>query len=253
MASHALAEVQREHEFMQTADAVNKFIISTTQFLNRFAAQCDNQLFEVSRSLQRLEILTLLLENKLNSVDDDLDEMVTALPTLSAAALSQTAAAGVSNSYPLAIVDCPAPPPMPGLLSSFGSHQHPPPPPPPQRNGPPPPPGAVSLSRTNVTTAAPLQPLPPVAPSMLPPALPVQLQAGLALPPPPPMPLLGGYTMCTHPRLQGYFQMLALRVPIASVKAKMQMDGHKPEWLDTPDAVAPTTIPLMNSALYDSD
>ncbi|RNF25345.1 uncharacterized protein Tco025E_02228 [Trypanosoma conorhini] len=254
MTSRALAEVQREHEFMRTADAVNKFIISTTQFLNRFAARCDSQLFEASRSLQRLEVLTLLLENKLDSVDDDLDETHAAPPSASAAAFPHTAALGAGGSHSLAIADISAPPPMPGLLSSSGSHHRPPPPPPRQRNGPPPPPGELLPSRANGTAAAPVRP-PPAFPFMPPPALPVQPPAGVASPPPPPppMPLLGGYTMCTHPRLQGYFQLLALRVPAAAIKAKMQTDGHQPEWLDTPDAAAPTTIPCTDSTLYDSD
>ncbi|KEG12436.1 hypothetical protein DQ04_01721110 [Trypanosoma grayi] len=67
------------------------------------------------------------------------------------------------------------------------------------------------------------------------------------------MPLLGGFTMATHPRLKGYFEMLALRVPIAAVKAKMMADGHEPGWLDTPDAVAPPMLGSMSGVLDESD
>ncbi|KAF8292809.1 putative coiled-coil domain-containing protein (DUF2360) [Trypanosoma cruzi] len=250
-----MAEVQREHEFTRTADAVNKFIISTTQFLNRFAAQCDSQLIEICRSLQRLEILTVLLENKLKSIDDDFGEVNAATPSISAAAFPQSASIGVGGSTPLAIVDREVPPPMPSLLSASGGHHHPPPPPPPphlqRRNGPPPPPGVAIQTRVNGSAVVPIQPPLPVPP--MPPSSLGQLPVGSLPPPPPPMPLLGGFTMCTHPRLQGYFQMLALRVPVEAVKAKMQMDGHQPEWLDTPDAAAPTTIPVTNKTPYDSD
>ncbi|EKF31408.1 hypothetical protein MOQ_004753 [Trypanosoma cruzi marinkellei] len=248
-----MAEVQREHEFMRTADAVNKFIISTTQFLNRFAARCDSQLLEICRSLQRLEILTVLLENKIKSIDDDFNEVNAASPSPSTAAFPQSASVGVGGSTPLAIADREVPPPMPGLVSASGGHHHPPPPPHLQRrNGPPPPPGAAIQNRINGNAAVPVQsslPVPPMPPSFVV----GQLPAGSLPPPPPPMPLLGGFTMCTHPRLQGYFQMLALRVPVEAVKAKMQVDGHQPEWLDTPYAAAPTTIPVTNNTLYDSD
>ncbi|KEG10189.1 hypothetical protein DQ04_04071090, partial [Trypanosoma grayi] len=131
MSSRAMAQLQRERDFMRTADIVNKFIISTAQFLNRFAAQCDNKLLETSRSLQRLEALTVLLESKLNSIDEEYGEerdAMTAAPPPTAALVSGSLA-------PPAFADRNAPPPMPGLVAVQSINR--PPPPPPQRHGPP--------------------------------------------------------------------------------------------------------------------
>jgi hypothetical protein len=43
-------------------------------------------------------------------------------------------------------------------------------------------------------------------------------------------------------------------VPVAAIKQKMQVDGMNPEWFNTPDAPAPTSLqPLRKETLYDSD
>ncbi|ORC92486.1 uncharacterized protein TM35_000032390 [Trypanosoma theileri] len=257
MTTRALAQAQREEEFMRTADTVNRFVISTVQFLNRFAAQCDAKLFETNRSLQRLESLTALLEYKLNSVDDEFDEIEpTGAPfsALSPSPQTQNGSSGVGgNLGTLTILDRNIPPPMPGLLTSADNRHRPPPPPPShqqlQRRGPPPPPGVMIATNSSGVTLVP-QVSAVAGPS---PVLLLQPPPGFVPPQPPPMPLLGGYTMSTHPRLQGYFDMLALRVPIEAIKAKMQADGYQPEWLDTPDALAPSTLSATENVLYESD
>ncbi|KAH9589420.1 WASH complex subunit 3 [Trypanosoma melophagium] len=257
MTTRALAQAQREEEFMRTADTVNRFLISTVQFLNRFAAQCDAKLFETSRSLQRLESLTALLEYKLNSVDNEFDETETSAAPFSAASPSSHTQNVANNLGNLTITDRNIPPPMPGLLTSVGNRHGPPPPPPPSsllhqqlnRQGPPPPPGVTIERNTSGVTVVP-QISAIAGPS---PVLLLQPPPGFVPPPPPPMPLLGGYTMSTHPRLRGYFDMLALRVPDVAIKAKMQADGYQPEWLDTPDAVAPPTLSTTDNVSYESD
>ena len=39
-----------------TAALVNQFVVSTTQFLNRFATRCDRKLQEVGANMHRIEV-----------------------------------------------------------------------------------------------------------------------------------------------------------------------------------------------------
>eukprot|EP01117_Protostelium_nocturnum_P000323 TRINITY_DN10392_c0_g1_i1.p1 TRINITY_DN10392_c0_g1~~TRINITY_DN10392_c0_g1_i1.p1 ORF type:complete len:317 (-),score=129.50 TRINITY_DN10392_c0_g1_i1:35-985(-) len=52
----------------RTVSLVNSFVISTSQFLNKFSFICEKKLSEVSRDIQRLEITMNLLEAKLASI-----------------------------------------------------------------------------------------------------------------------------------------------------------------------------------------
>jgi WASH complex subunit CCDC53 len=52
----------------RTLTHVNNFIISTTQFINRFSFLCEEKLSKVSRDIQRLEIVLAMLEAKLRSI-----------------------------------------------------------------------------------------------------------------------------------------------------------------------------------------
>ena len=52
----------------KTVTAVNNFVISTTQFLNKFSYLCESKLEEVHKNLQRLEITLNILEAKLSSI-----------------------------------------------------------------------------------------------------------------------------------------------------------------------------------------
>ena len=47
---------------------VNTFLLNTTDFLNKFAAQAERKLARVSKNVQRLEIVMSLLEAKLDSI-----------------------------------------------------------------------------------------------------------------------------------------------------------------------------------------
>ena len=49
--------------------SVNQFAERTVDFLNRFSNICDLKLLEVSERLNNLEILTTVLEKKLQSVN----------------------------------------------------------------------------------------------------------------------------------------------------------------------------------------
>lgn len=239
MAGGSTSPAVRAQQMMKTADLVNKFVISTAQFLNRFAAYCESKLLETNRSLQRLETLTLLLEAKIASVDDELKE------TQPQTVEGQTTVKALGDNVArLMIPDRQVPPPMPGLSPEGGQRRLPPPPPSHQnRKGPPPPPGSATPAVK--APPPPPVPLPPLMPGPPPPgALPVQ---------PPPMPLMGGVPMRSHPRLAGYYQMLALRVPAEVIKEKMRSDGYQPEWLDTPDAVSPSALPSRKRDMYDSD
>lgn len=49
--------------------------------------------------------------------------------------------------------------------------------------------------------------------------------------------------MRQHPRLRGYFDLVLLKVPVEEVRRRMRENGVNPEWLGTPDAVAPADLP----------
>jgi hypothetical protein len=129
-------------EFYQTLDMVSTFVISTTQFLNRFAGVCEQKLNKVGTDIQRLEITLNLLEAKLNSVEG-----------LSAAPVNSTAP---NNNSTSSFSSAPAPPPPP------------PPPPPPSSsssatmgNGPAPPPPPPNMNPNGTPEAPP--PPPPLS------------------------------------------------------------------------------------------
>lgn len=253
----ALAQAQRNADYQRTVELVNRFTVSTVQFLNRFAAMCEDKIQAANRSLQHIEVQVKLLEVKLDSTEDSDGD---GEPRPLAASSKPQAAAPPPAIAATKTLQIAAPPPnKPG----------PPPPPgfqPPQRNqpppmggfssnggGPPPPPGYKG---------------PPLPPGMTPPppnAAPLALMAPPSLgqpppgfmPPPPPMPM-GNANPANqtrnHPRLVGYFKMQEAGVPVAAIKAKMTADGMNPVWLDAPDAPAPSGIPpLKNDTLYDSD
>lgn len=243
----ALARAQRDLEFQRTVELVNRFTLSTVQFLNRFSAMCEDKLQNAKRMLQHIEIQVKLLEVKLDSTDSDGEG---APPSKAAAPVPAIAAAP----KPLAIG---APPPPPGMGVPRNAKEAPPvmngmnggsrqPPPPPgyaASKQPPLPPGASSQSAGGALAVMP----PPQPPGQPPPGF---------MPPPPPMPMGVNINNLTrnHPRLVGYFKMQDAGVPVAAIKAKMQADGMNPVWLDSPDQTAPSGIPApKNATLYDSD
>ena len=254
-------------DFQRTVELINKYILSSTQFMNRFAAACDAKLGQASRQLQRLESQVTLLERKLDSIDGD-----------GAPAPKETAAA----SPPLAIENRPAgapglppgvsapngPPPPPGMKAGGG--KPPPLPPgvaapraiaaPPMANGkgpggPPPPPGARQPPLPPGVSAAggggpqPLALMPPPMPNGAPPP-------GAPPPPPPPMAAAAGTATRNHPKLAGYFKMQDAGVPVVAIKQKMQSDGYNPDWFDNPDGPAPLpaiSVSANGRTEYDSD
>ena len=246
-----MAQAQRTADFQRTIELVNKFTLSSIQFLNRFGAQCESKLLTINRQLQRLETQVTLLEYKLDSIDrddDDDDGQPAAKPQPKASAPLAITSGPSAPPPPMATKKQPPPPPGMGgpvapQMPGFGGGGSAPPmpggkmPPPPPGFGPPRPGGAAPLA-------------------LMPPPQLGQAPVGFTPPPPPPMQLGVSVEkqMRNHPRLQGYFRMLDAGVPAASVKQKMQVDGLNPQWLDTPEALAPAGIAApKNDTLYDSD
>eukprot|EP01096_Ripella_sp_DP13-Kostka_P015944 TRINITY_DN761_c0_g1_i1.p1 TRINITY_DN761_c0_g1~~TRINITY_DN761_c0_g1_i1.p1 ORF type:complete len:235 (-),score=104.60 TRINITY_DN761_c0_g1_i1:139-819(-) len=52
----------------KTISLVNNFVLSTTQFINRFAYLCEKKLAQVSKDVDNLELVLSLLEAKLQSI-----------------------------------------------------------------------------------------------------------------------------------------------------------------------------------------
>ena len=52
----------------KTLVLVNNFVVSTTQFLNRFSNLCETKLANVARSMSSLENTMCILEAKLNAL-----------------------------------------------------------------------------------------------------------------------------------------------------------------------------------------
>lgn len=277
-------------DYQRTLELVNKYILCTTQFVNRFAANVDIRLGVSCRTLQRLEAQIALLEHKLDSIDGHGGGQAEGGPSPS----PQPATAGVTLAVtapptmaPLAITAAPSqPPPPPGVSppprpapnakSLPGGGGGVPALPPGVRgpNAPPPPPGLMGV---NGARSAPPPPpgmkQPPLPPGMThasmggapsqqllllaaPPGGVVVPPPGFAPPPPPPPPMAGGASSIrNHPRLQGYFKMQEAGVPVVAIKQKMQVDGYDPAWFDTPDA--PASLPAVSAAgkktEYDSD
>lgn len=238
--------IARGADFQRTVELINKYTISTLQFMNRFSAHCEGKLLHVNRQLQRLEAQVVLLEYKLESIDNGPGGAAEseAANVKGGAAKADTApmAIGGGAPPPMQLTGPPgfsgpnAPPSMPGFSGQGGA-----PPPPPGHKMPPLPPGVTLPGPTGSVMAPP--PLIPGAPP-----------AGFVPPPPPPQ-MGNSVTIRQHAKLQGYFRMQEAGVPVAAIKAKMQVDGADPQWFDTPNAPAPPQVANMQSklALYDSD
>ena len=54
--------------YRNTISLVNNFILSTTQFINKFTFLCEKKLEEVSAQIEKVEITLNILEAKLNSI-----------------------------------------------------------------------------------------------------------------------------------------------------------------------------------------
>src|SRR5258708_4228014 len=54
--------------YRKTITMVNNFVISTTEFLNKFSYLCEKKLEDVSQQIQKLEITMNILEAKLGSI-----------------------------------------------------------------------------------------------------------------------------------------------------------------------------------------
>jgi WASH complex subunit CCDC53 len=261
---------QKPKDFQRTVELINKYIINTTQFMNRFVAAVDVKLGNTSRRLQRLECQVILLEKKLDSIDAEGASPVRKETTSSPLAIADKPSAGA----PLAITGGPnlppgvappggaPPPPMakssgkvpplpPGVQAPKALAAPPPmktaggaPPPPPGVKQPPLPPGVSAPG----APGAPLMLMPPPVPGAPPP--------GSAPPPPPPLASGAATATRNHPKLAGYFKMQEGGVPVVAIKQKMQADGYNPQWFDTPDAPAPlpAVVPNKNGKTeYDSD
>jgi WASH complex subunit CCDC53 len=242
-----------------TAELVTKFVVSTTQFINRFAAVCDRKLGETHRKLQRLEVQIVLLEKKLDSADAEAPpppamEQAKPEPVKQIGGGPPGVASPKGIAPPPGVMSRKGPPPPPGIAAKSGPPPPPglagrkqPPPPPGVHSGPPLPPGALVLGGPK----GPAPPPPPGVGMAPPPGAP---PIGFIPPPPPPRPIGGGMTVRTDPRLAGYFKMLDVGIPISAIKAKMQKDGiPDPNVLDTPDAPSPLAGKPMPKSGYDSE
>ena len=77
---------------------VNSFVLSTSDFLNKFASLCEQKLSRVSQQVQRVEIVLSLLEAKLDSIG----WMSGGAPAAAPAAGGEAQAAIASSSAPVA-------------------------------------------------------------------------------------------------------------------------------------------------------
>jgi Subunit CCDC53 of WASH complex len=122
--------------YEKTVSMVNTFVISTVQFVNKFALLAEEKLDEVTKRVQSIEISLAILEAKLSSIHGLED--ITA-PGENGAAATQT------QQQPLAGED------LPGDMPQGVGEGMPPPPPPPGGAdgppGPPPPPSSSSSGR----------------------------------------------------------------------------------------------------------
>jgi hypothetical protein len=271
---------QKPRDFQRTTELICKFIVDTTQMMNRLSAHCDEKLQKVSRDLQRFEVQLRLLEYKLDSIDEEEGRMVQSAEDRKAAREAKAAereeqaaaaaesggggggggaggaggggagaARGAIGAPPGTRLAIGAPPGTKGAGSNVPAM--------PQRGGYTPGnvpvPGAPGAGGKSV-------PLPPgvtaagkgvvAAPPPPPPPPMTKIVAA-----PPPFPVTAGLSTRKHPKLKGYFDMVDAGVPAAAVRARMASDGYKPEWLDQPDAKSP--LPAMSQAeqktFYDSD
>ncbi|KAG5503031.1 hypothetical protein JIQ42_06994 [Leishmania sp. Namibia] len=259
----AVAEADADAQAL--VNLVNRFVLSTVQFINRFSDECESRLVHTEELLRQLELQTQLLEHLLissgaadsgadegkeeggaGSDDDDggascledgdtqdavRDDGNETAERHSYRQRRGRRAAGENGDEGRAL-SLPAPPP----------HL--------RRSGDPPPrsPGATrAIAAAQEAEAARVATLAIIgAPVLIPPL------SGDAPAPPPPLELRPGrLLMQNHPRLHGYFELLRMRVPVALVKAKMQVDGFQGEWLDTPDAPAPSGLSTAVRAFVD--
>ena len=236
--SNAAPQCQtKPQDFQRMVEMINKFTLNTVDLTNRFAHDCDVKLGNIARTLYRLECHVTLLEFKLDSIENEKGEKV----DRPVRKKKEEAVAPVTRG----VIGAP-----PGMGGAGAGNQ-----PPPMgaghgRNAPPPAPGAGVNQ-------------PPLPPGVAPP------MPGMIMPPPgppgapprpdkpampPPMPTTSGFTVRTHPRLQGYFQMAAANIPAVAIKAKMAADGYKPEWFDTPDMASPLPASAAKKITeFDSD
>ncbi|KPI90067.1 hypothetical protein ABL78_0820 [Leptomonas seymouri] len=279
--SPSSSAAEADADAQQVVQLVNRFLISSVQFLNRFAEECESKLVRTDEALQQLELQTQLLEHMLlssgaayseeddggeeregdasstsrlsdeengdydnnsetayshdncdhrgsrqncrrrrqrsrdsSSSNSDRVHRLQALPGAHGGAAEERARNRTSSpAAPGAYRKGPSKPP-PGAARAAAAAQE----------------EAAARVATLAIVGAPVL-LPTLCASDKPPA------------PPPPLELRPGrLSMRAHPKLKGYYELLALRVPAAFVKAKMHADGYQGEWLDTPDAPAPATL-----------
>lgn len=117
--------------YRKTINHVNQFVITSTQFLNRFSCLCEQKLANLSRHIQRLEVTLNILEAKLNSIPGlenvtaaDLPALQQAMGQMQQGAIAAPEAGGGAGGAAGASGAAGAPPPPP-----VGA---PPPPPPPE-------------------------------------------------------------------------------------------------------------------------
>jgi WASH complex subunit CCDC53 len=274
------AVAEADADVQQLVQLVNRFVISSVQFLNRFAEECETKLIHTDEALQQLELQTQLLEHMLLSSgamhgesdeeneghieeaeerDSDASSTLRRSDGCSDAAYSYDDASRGRSGHrrrrrrshdSAGSVRRLLPPPSAHRGGHGSSDMSPPAAPNAYRKGPsqPPPGVARAVAAAQEEAAARAATLAIVgAPVLLPPPSSSEPPA-----PPPPLELRPGrLSMRTHPRLKGYFELLALRVPAAFVKAKMQADGYQGSWLDTPDAPAPATLSTVVRAFAD--
>lgn len=273
------ATAEADADAQQVVQLVNRFLLSSVQFLNRFAEECESKLVRTDGALQQLELQTQLLEHLLLSSgaaagEEDEEAREDDDGERDAASASQRSSDDSSDAAPSydehrrhrrrhrsrdsdsgasdTARRLPQPPNNSGDRNGDGSSRSSPPAAPgAYRRGPPRPPSGVAraAAAAQEAIAARVATLAIVgAPVLLPPPS----ASGEPPAPPPPLELRPGrLSMRNHPKLKGYFELLALRVPAAFVKAKMQADGYQGDWLDTPDAPAPATLSTVVRAFAD--
>ncbi|KPA82667.1 hypothetical protein ABB37_02498 [Leptomonas pyrrhocoris] len=285
VASVSAAAAEADADTQQLVNLVNRFVISSVQFLNRFAEECESKLIRTDAALRQLELQTQLLEHMLLSSgvvysegEDGEEEGEEGREDGAASTSRPSDAEGGSDdedseaayaydsddhqhsrrnrrrrrhrsrdrsSNSDSIRRLPAPP------GAYRGGASPPAAPGAYRKGPSmPPPGATrAAAAAQEAAAARLATLAIVGAPVL---LPQPSESGEPPAPPPPLELRPGrLSMRTHPKLKGYYELLSLRVPAAFVKAKMQADGYQADWLDTPDAPAPATLSTVVRAFAD--
>ncbi|KAG5480532.1 hypothetical protein LSCM1_06235 [Leishmania martiniquensis] len=274
------AVAEADADAQAVVDLVNRFVISSVQFINRFSDECESRLVHTAELLQQLELKTQLLEHLLISSgaadsgadegeeessarSNDSDDEVSCAEDGNGEDMLREGGSDTSEVHSYRerrgrrrrtvgghgeeghALGLQVPPP-PSHNRRAGDR---PPPPDGNRKGPPPrPPGATrAIAAAQEAEAARIATLAIVGAPVLIPPLPGDTPA-----PPPPLELRPGRLLTrSHPRLRGYFELLSMRVPVALVKAKMQADGFQGEWLDTPDAPAPSGLSTAVRAFVD--